>query len=68
MDYEELELQEAEKKAADDKERRLQKATLVLQDKYGKNAVLKGMNLLDAGMTIERNGQIGGHRAGGDTV
>ena len=36
----------------------------LLQEKYGKNAVLKGMNLLDGGMTVERNGQIGGHRAG----
>ncbi|MCM1530577.1 MAG: DNA methylase [Alistipes sp.] len=68
VDYEELERQESAKKAQDAKEHRLQKATLVLQDKYGKNAVLKGMNLLDAGTTIERNGQIGGHRAGGDTV
>ena len=50
--------------AADKKERRIQQATLMLQQKYGKNAVLKGMNLLEGGTTIERNGQIGGHRAG----
>ena len=34
------------------------------QDKFGKNAMLKGMNLLEGGTTIERNGQIGGHKAG----
>ena len=49
---------------ADQRERRLQETTLLLQKKYGKNAVLKGMNLLEGGTTIERNGQIGGHRAG----
>ena len=63
-DFEELEKQKAAEKAADDRERRLQKTALMLQEKYGKNAVLKGMNLLDGGTTIERNGQIGGHRSG----
>ena len=37
-----------------------------MQDKYGKNAILKGMNLVEGGTTIERNGQIGGHKAGED--
>ena len=54
-----------EKNEKKKKERALQRATLLLQDKYGKNAVLKGMNLIEGGTTIERNGQIGGHRAGG---
>ena len=34
-----------------------------MKKKYGKNAVLKGMNLLEGGTAIERNGQIGGHKA-----
>ena len=55
---------EAREQAADEKEKRLQQTTLRLQRKYGKNAVLKGMNLLEGGTTIERNLQIGGHRAG----
>lgn len=66
VDYEELERHEAAKKDKEEKERRLQRATLHLQDRFGKNAVLKGMNLIEGGTTIERNGQIGGHRAGGD--
>lgn len=49
--------------AADDREKRLQKATLLLQAKYGKNAVLKGMNLSEGGTTKLRNEQIGGHKA-----
>ena len=62
-DFEEKERKKKALKAAEEKERRLQRATLQIQDKYGKNAVLKGMNFLEGGTTIERNGQIGGHRA-----
>ena len=47
---------------AEMKERRLQHAILDIQSKYGKNALLKGMNLEEGAMTIERNGQVGGHR------
>lgn len=45
------------------KEKNLQKAIIGLEAKYGKNAVLKGMNLSEGATTIERNGQIGGHKA-----
>ena len=58
-----LEKKKAAEAAADDKERRLQKATLLLQAKYGKNAVLKGMNLSEDGTTRLRNEQVGGHKA-----
>ena len=44
------------------KDRKLQQAALDIKERYGKNALLKGMNLEDAGTTIERNGQVGGHR------
>lgn len=47
-----------------EKEHRLQKAMLDIKDKYGKNAILKGMNLQEGARTIERNRQIGGHRSG----
>ena len=64
VDYEALENERAEEAARDKKERRLQEATIYLQAKYGKNAVLKGMNFDAGATTIERNGQVGGHRAG----
>ena len=44
-------------------EKRLQKATLQLQKRYGKNAILKGMNLQEGATTMARNAQIGGHKA-----
>ena len=48
----------------EERERRLQKAVLDIKDKYGKNAVLKGMNLQKGATTRERNLQIGGHKSG----
>ena len=63
-DYAVLEKVHATAEEAERKERSLQKATLELQEKFGKNAVLKGMNLQKGAMTIARNQQIGGHRAG----
>ena len=44
------------------KDRKLQQAAIDIKERYGKNALLKGMNLEEAGTTIERNGQVGGHR------
>ncbi len=46
-----------------EKEKRLQHTILEVKKKYGKNALLKGTSLQDGATTIERNGQIGGHRA-----
>lgn len=43
-------------------ERELQKAVLNIKSKYGKNSIIKGMNLQEGGTTIERNGQVGGHK------
>lgn len=47
-----------------EKEHRLQKAMLDIKEKFGKNAILKGMNLEKGAMTMERNRQIGGHKSG----
>jgi len=47
----------------EDRQKRVQEAALKIKDKYGKNAILKGMNLQEGGTTIERNAQIGGHKA-----
>ena len=63
-DYEALEQEKKARQLAEEKERRLQNVTLAIQDRYGKNAMLKGMNLMEGGTTIARNGQIGGHKAG----
>ena len=63
-DYEAMEREKEAQRAAEEKERKLQQVTLAIQDKFGKNAMLKGMNLMDGGTTIDRNGQIGGHKAG----
>lgn len=46
------------------KNRKVQKAVLSIKDRYGKNAVLKGMNLSENAMTRIRNTQIGGHKSG----
>ncbi len=45
-----------------DKERRVQEAMLSVRKRYGSNAVVKGMNLMKAATTMERNNQIGGHK------
>lgn len=47
-----------------DKNRKIQKAIIEIKYKYGKNAILKGMNYIPNAMTIERNNQIGGHKSG----
>ncbi|MDD4113894.1 MAG: DNA methylase [Herbinix sp.] len=52
-----------EEEALLEREKRIQHAVLDIKKKYGKNAILKGMNLEKGAMTIERNKQIGGHKA-----
>ena len=47
-----------------EKERKLQQAVLDIKHRFGKNAVLRGMDLEDGATTMERNHQIGGHRSG----
>ena len=46
-----------------EEENKIQKAVINIKKKYGKNAILKGMNLEEGATTIDRNSQIGGHRA-----
>ena len=53
---------ELEKKQSE-KERKLQEAMLDIRKRFGKNAVLKGMNLEEGATARERNTQIGGHKA-----
>ncbi len=47
-----------------EREHRLQTAMLDIKGKFGKNAILKGMNLQESATAMERNGQIGGHKSG----
>ena len=54
--------QQAAEEAERDREKRLQNAILDIKRKLGKNAILKGMNLLDGATAKERNEQIGGHK------
>jgi len=56
---EEQEAEEAELR----RERSLSQAVLDIKKKYGKNAILKGINLMEGATAIDRNQQIGGHRA-----
>lgn len=55
-DYEKLEQERKEEAAKREKEHNLQLAVMKMKKRYGKNAVLKGMNLGEGGTTIERNG------------
>lgn len=45
------------------RERKLQEAMLGIKSKYGKNAILKGTNLVDGATAADRNSRIGGHKA-----
>lgn len=58
VDYKEVNKKRKKEKA----EKEIQKAMIGIKSKYGKNAILKGMNLQKEGTTIERNRQIGGHK------
>ena len=62
-DYEEIQAQREKEEKALKKERAIQKATLDIKERYGKNAILKGFNLQEGATTIQRNKQIGGHQA-----
>ena len=62
-DYEQIEMERRKTEEAERKDRALQAAVLDIQQKYGKNAILKGMNLEEGAMTAERNGTVGGHKA-----
>ena len=62
-DYAAKEQQAQADEATHAKERKIQEAMLGIKKKYGKNAILKGMNLEDGATARERNQTIGGHQA-----
>ena len=61
-DYAAQEEQQAKQEAAHAREKKLQEAMLGIKKKYGKNAILKGMNLEEGATARERNQKIGGHQ------
>ena len=62
-DYAAKEQQEQADEAAHARERKIQEAMLGIKKKFGKNAILKGMNLEEGATAKERNQTIGGHHA-----
>ena len=52
-----------EEKKEEKREKNMQKAVLGIKKKFGKNAILKGMNLQEGATAKDRNEQIGGHKA-----
>ncbi len=62
-DYKEKERKKAELEASLDRERKMQDALIEIKHKYGKNAILKGMNFKEGATAKDRNKQIGGHKA-----
>ncbi|MBQ7061157.1 MAG: DNA methylase, partial [Clostridia bacterium] len=62
-DYEKLDRERAEADEALKTEKKMQQALIGIKQKYGKNAILKGVSLKEGATGRERNDQIGGHKA-----
>ena len=62
-DVEKLQAEQAQEEQEEKRERSIQEAMLDIKKKVGENAILKGMNFSEGATTIERNGQVGGHKA-----
>ena len=60
-DYKKLEEEKEKIKEAEQEEKKLQQTLLDIKNKYGKNAILRGINFEEGSTAIERNSQIGGH-------
>lgn len=61
--FDELFVESEEEKAVKEREKKLQETTLSIQKRYGKNALMKGTSLQEGATAMERNAQIGGHKA-----
>lgn len=62
-DYEALDKERQAEEADLDRELKIQKALINIRDRYGKNAIVKGLNMKKESTAMERNKQIGGHKA-----
>ena len=58
----EKEKKEQAEKSVLQNEKNMQKAIIGIKKRFGKNAILKGMNLQEGATAMERNGQVGGHK------
>ena len=63
-DYEKVEKERRAEEEELEREHRMQKALLDIRDKFGKNAIVKGLNMQEGATAMERNKQVGGHKAG----
>ena len=62
-DYSALEQQRKAEQKERDRELKIQKTLIGIRDKFGKNAIVKGLNMHEGATAMERNKQIGGHKA-----
>lgn len=62
-DYKKFEEEQKKQQQAEEEENKLQHALLNIKSKYGKNSILKGMNFEEGATAIDRNSQVGGHKA-----
>ena len=62
-DYAALQAEQEQEQRELEREKKMQKAMLTIKKKFGKNAILKGMNLEEGATAKDRNAQIGGHKA-----
>ena len=63
IDYEQVKEEQRMEKQSLEKERRMQEAQLEIRRRFGKNAILRGLNFREGATARERNAQIGGHKA-----
>ena len=62
-DYTALEKEQEQERKELEREKKMQQAMLSIKKRFGKNAILKGMNLEEGATAKDRNSQIGGHKA-----
>lgn len=62
-DYEALDREREAEEDELERELKIQKALISIRDRYGKNAIVKGLNMKEESTAMERNKQIGGHKA-----
>lgn len=60
--YEKVDMERKKENEKLQNEKKIQRTIIEIKNKYGKNAILKGINLEEGATTIERNNQIGGHK------